>query len=110
MRILVACDSLVMAGGLMRFERFGREAVKLGHQLAYLCFSGSKAQFETNFQQMGFAEASKQSWDVTMVPGQGFPDDTLEAFKHLRARSFGLRVQHILNDQTYQVSMIILVF
>ena len=102
MRILVACHSPVMTGGLMRFERFGREAGKLGHQLAYLCFSGSEAEFETNFQQIGLVEASKQSWDVTMVPGQGFPDETLAAFEHLRAKSFGLRVQHILNDQTHE--------
>ena len=37
MKILVACHGLVMSGGLMRFERFGREAAKLGHHLVYLC-------------------------------------------------------------------------
>ena len=102
MRILVACHSLVMSGGLMRFERFGREAARLGHRLAYLCFSDSKAQFESQFQQISLAEASTQSWDITMVPGQGFPRKTIAALEHLRAKSFGLRVQHILNDQTHE--------
>lgn len=102
MRILVACHSLMMSGGLMRFERFGREAAQLGHSLAYLSFSGGAAQFETDFERLNLSEAAAQDWDVTMVPGQGFPRDTINQFTHLQATSFGTRVQHVLNDKTFE--------
>jgi hypothetical protein len=34
-----------------------------------------------------------------MVPGAGFPDETIVRFANFRQPQFGLRVQHILNDQ-----------
>ena len=39
-------------------------------------------------------------WDMTMVPGAGFPEATVEAFARFDAPQFGRRVQHVLNDQT----------
>jgi hypothetical protein len=66
MKILVACHGLVMSGGLMRFERFGREAAKLGHHLVYLCLSGSKAQCIQEAQpRVGLFY--KRDWSVSRI-------------------------------------------
>jgi len=102
MDFLVVCHSLIMSGGLMRFERFGREATLLGHTLTYLNFTGNKPQFETNFEQVDLESAKRKRWDVTMVPGQGFPPETIQQFGGLKSETFGLRVQHVLNDQTFE--------
>ena len=38
-------------------------------------------------------------WDGIMVPGAGFPDETIEKLAVFREAKFGVRVQHVLNDQ-----------
>jgi hypothetical protein len=101
MNILIVCHTLIMCGGLMRFERFGREAKKLGHSLTYLSFGVGEAQFDSEFDQLTAQEAAGRLWAVSMVPGQGFPHTTIEKFEMLRRPNFGLRVQHVLNDRTF---------
>jgi len=100
-RILVACHEMVMAGGLYRFERFGRVIQRFDHHLAFLAFSDRPHRGrQTDFPVLTFDEASKTDWDATFVPGAGFPDKTIDRFARLKAPSFGVRVQHILNDMT----------
>lgn len=102
MRILVACHDLAMAGGLLRFERCAREWRRSGHEMHYVVFGSAAPQFKTEFPICDLQRACGEAWDVVMVPGQGFPSSTIEAFNKLTTGNFGLRVQHILNDQTFK--------
>ena len=36
-----------------------------------------------------------------MIPGAGFPRETIDKMKILTESNFGIRIQHILNDQTF---------
>jgi len=98
-RFLILCYDLQINGGLLRFERFGREISKLGHQMTYLCMSARPRRgFASDFEAISIREALKRSWDVTMVPGAGFPDEMIKKLNRLADDRFGLRVQHVLND------------
>jgi glycosyltransferase involved in cell wall biosynthesis len=100
-RILVACHDRVLAGGLFRFERFGRIARARGHELAFLLFAKQGATARViEFPVLGLQEAASSEWDVTMIPGAGFPPETIQQFSQLTQPQFGLRMQHALNDQT----------
>jgi hypothetical protein len=100
-RVLVACHDLVVAGGLLRFERFGRIARARGHEFAFLAFSEQHAAARVvDFPVLGWQDAVSSEWDVTMIPGAGFPSETIEKFAQLTLPQFGLRMQHALNDQT----------
>jgi len=100
-RILVACHDLVVADGLFRFERFGRIARARGHELAFLQFGApNSSERVTDFPVLGWHEAVSSAWDVTIIPGAGFPPETIEKFSQLAQPQFGLRMQHALNDQT----------
>jgi Methyltransferase domain/Glycosyl transferases group 1 len=100
-RLLVACHDLVLAGGLFRFERFGRAARLRGHELAFLRFAEPGVFLRViEFPVLSLEEASRCEWDVTMIPGAGFPPETIQGFSVLKEPQFGLRMQHILNDQT----------
>ncbi|WP_245479707.1 class I SAM-dependent methyltransferase [Hansschlegelia zhihuaiae] len=100
-RILVPCKHLTGSGGLLRFERFGRAARSRGHHLAYLQLDHGAAPLRSSeFEVLSPEEASARDWDVTMIPGGGFAPRHEDALKALRAANFGLRMQHILNDET----------
>jgi glycosyltransferase involved in cell wall biosynthesis/predicted O-methyltransferase YrrM len=100
-RMLVACHELLLSGGLLRFERFGKVARSRGHEMAYLAFAEpNTATRSTEFPVIGLAEALSLPWDVTIVPGAGFPPTTIQMFSELVRPQFGLRMQHVLNDQT----------
>lgn len=101
MKFLVVVHALYRSGGLLRFERIGRQLRKLGHQFAYLVFEPDLSAVDSEFDQLTFEEAQARTWDITMVPGQGFPDWVVTRFGDLQAPAFGLRVQHILNDTTF---------
>ena len=97
----MACHELVVAGGLFRFERFGRTIAKAGHELAFLALADQpQTGFSSAFPVLGLKDAAEVSWDATFIPGAGFPLETIEKFAKLRSAAFGLRVQHILNDPT----------
>jgi hypothetical protein len=101
MKIAVACHEIAPNGGLLRFERFGRVARSRGHELAFVCFSHApQAGRPTEFPVLSLEEAKQQSWDATMVPGAGFPIETIERFSDLQQTKFGHRIQHVLNDRT----------
>lgn len=100
-RILVACHEMAVAGGLYRFERFGRVVRLFGHQLAFVALGkGPPRHRATDFPVLTLEQAADVAWDATFVPGAGFPPATIARFAKLRADSFGVRVQHVLNDQT----------
>jgi len=100
-RILIACHELSLAGGLFRFERFGRVARERGHEMAYLRFAAADPSARaSDFRILSLEEALADEWDVTLVPGAGFPPDTIHRFSVLRQPQFGLRMQHVLNDRT----------
>jgi len=99
-RLLVACDQLILSGGLLRFERVGNILRRWGHKVAFMVMNNTKPEIDTTLPVLSFAEAAKMSWDAVMVPGAGFPPDTIELFSTLNERNFGTRVQHILNDQS----------
>lgn len=106
-RILVVCHDLILAGGLIRFERFGRVARSRGHEVAFLRFAHSQSPMRSiEFPVLGFEEACALEWDVTMVPGAGFPLETIQRLSLLNEPWFGLRMQHILNDQTRRAGFV----
>lgn len=101
MRILVACHTLVLAGGLLRFERMGRVLAGMGHELAFAVFEpAGAAGFQTGMKAYTWDEAAQIRWDATLIPGAGFPADVIAGFSTFREETFGTRVQMILNDQT----------
>ncbi|WP_186400803.1 hypothetical protein [Stappia sp. P2PMeth1] len=58
MKIAVACSDLVMAGGLIRFERVGQCIAAWGHELAFVCFSGKpEYRFPTQLRAISIDEA-----------------------------------------------------
>jgi glycosyltransferase involved in cell wall biosynthesis len=98
-RILVACDELIVSGGLYRFERFGRIIHRSGHLLAFATLRrGAQRHRATDFPVLTLEQAAGRTWDATFVPGAGFAAETIPRFAELGADSFGVRVQHILND------------
>lgn len=100
-RILVACHEMAVAGGLYRFERFGRVIRLFGHQLAFVALAaGLPRRRTTDFAVLTLEQAAAAAWDATFVPGAGFPPATIARFAELRADSFGVRVQHVLSDQS----------
>ena len=99
MRILVACHAMIRSGGLLRFERTGRELRQWGHELCFATYADDDtAVWQSEFPVLPLDAALQQQWDVTMVPGAGFPDETIERFSLLQQPNFGYRVQHVLND------------
>jgi glycosyltransferase involved in cell wall biosynthesis len=106
-RILVACHEMMVAGGLYRFERFGRVIERFGHQLAFVALGGvALRQRATDFPVLTLEQAAEQAWDATFVPGAGFPAAIIARFAQLRAESFGVRVQHILNDTSRRAAFL----
>jgi glycosyltransferase involved in cell wall biosynthesis/predicted O-methyltransferase YrrM len=102
LRVLVACDDVVLAGGLLRFERAGAALRRLGHEVAWLRLGEpAPARRPTALPVLDLAAAQAGTWDAVMVPGSGFPEAIIEGLARLRSPRFGLRVQHILNDQTF---------
>ena len=47
-----------------------------------------------------FDEASEMRWDAVMAAGAGFKNSTIKKFELFRKEQFGVRVQHVLNDQS----------
>ncbi len=98
---LVVCHELQASGGLMRFERVGRELSRLGDRLAFVRLGdGSKTGFQSEFPVLPMAEAAALRWDATMVPGQGFPEAMVRRLDEFVDPRFGQRIQHVLNDQS----------
>jgi glycosyltransferase involved in cell wall biosynthesis len=100
MRILVACDRVVLAGGLLRFDRFAVRIAKGGHQLAFVALGSGAPDRATHVPVLSPAEADERQWDCVMVPGAGFPATTIAGFSRFRQPNYGRRIQHILSDQT----------
>lgn len=106
-KILVACHEIDVVGSLFRFERFGRVVAQGGHQVAFLAFSDTPQRIRrTDFPIFTFDEAVAQFWDATFVPGAGFPDETIDRFADLKAPSFGVRVQHVLNNKSRKANFL----
>ncbi len=100
-RILVACERIVLTGGLLRFDRVARALAPWGHRLSFLVL-GDTGQGErpTDMQVLDLESASKVSWDAVMVPGAGFSEAFIRRLAELRESRFGVRVQHVLNDRS----------
>ena len=98
-RILVACHEIVLSGGLLRFDRVAAVLLRWGHELSFVTLADAP-QFHrpTDVPVLSFEEALQTRWDAVMVPGAGFPEETIARFSALRHEWFGVRVQHILND------------
>jgi glycosyltransferase involved in cell wall biosynthesis len=100
MRICVACHDLAVAGGIFRFERFGQVAERWGHEVVFVRFSEQRIPPRASrIPAMTMTEARSMHWDVVMVPGAGFPEATIARFRELVDPRFGVRVQHVLNDE-----------
>ena len=99
LRVLVVCHDLIASGGLLRFERVARELRTWGHELCFATLAAhSEPAWHSECPVLHIEEAARQQWSATMVPGAGFPEDTIRRFALLQADNFGYRVQHVLND------------
>ena len=100
-RLLVACDQMVLAGGLLRFDKVAQALRPWGHEMTFVPLRKdfvTSAKFGTPIVSLD--EAKQRRWDAVMIPGAGFPDDCIRQFSLFRDESFGVRMQHILNDQS----------
>lgn len=101
LRLLVACESVVRNGGLLRFDRVARAIAPWGHSLAFVALGDARAdERATDVRVLAWDAAANATWDAVMVPGAGFSDATIARFAAFRAPNFGVRVQHVLNDRT----------
>uniref|UniRef100_A0A9E7ZLD0 Class I SAM-dependent methyltransferase n=1 Tax=Bosea sp. NBC_00436 TaxID=2969620 RepID=A0A9E7ZLD0_9HYPH len=100
MDLLVACDHVVLSGGLLRFDRVAAAIAKDGHRLSFVTMGSEPAARRTGVAVLTLEEAQAKQWDCVMVPGAGFPPATIASFNVFRKPNFGQRVQHVLNDQT----------
>jgi glycosyltransferase involved in cell wall biosynthesis len=100
MDILVACDRIVRSGGLLRFDRIARTIAPHGHCLSFLALGSRDGDRHTEVEVLDLTEAATRQWDAVMIPGAGFPAEIVAQFSLLRKPQFGVRVQHVLNDQT----------
>ena len=105
LNILVACTRLGVRGGYLRFERVAKSLEAQGHTVTFATFYDEQDEsWNGTTPTINIADAFYRKWDVTMIPGAaGFASSKtrsiLEAF---RSPNFGLRVQHILNDQSIE--------
>lgn len=100
-RIAVICHDIVLAGGLLRFDRVGNVLSEKGHEMVFVTLSeNAKYYREPELEVLSLDEALKQKWDAVMLPGAGFPNPSLELLSLFKRDTFGVRIQHILNDQT----------
>lgn len=100
-RILVACHHVVPTGGILRFERLGRVLQEWGHEVAFVALTDAPVPAgKRDIPILTLDDALAMTWDAVMVPGAGFPEATMEKLALLRKPSFGVRVQHVLNDQS----------
>lgn len=100
-RILVACEELVLSGGMLRFERLGRALPADVYEFAYVCLADRPvAHWPSRFPVLNFRECSAQSWNFVMVPGAGFRDPIIDRLAGFCAPGFGRRIQHVLNDRS----------
>ena len=103
LRIGVASPSVGFSGGLLRFERVGVLLRSWGHDVSFVRMSETSKDLRPSaLPVLPFQEASNQVWDAIMVPGAGigFSDKCIGRFAEFRASNFGVRVQHLLNDQS----------
>jgi hypothetical protein len=100
-RILVACEELILSGGMLRFERLGRALSAAEYELVYVCLADHPvAHWPSRFPVLSFTECAAQRWHFVMVPGAGFSDQTIDRLARFRDPRFGRRIQHVLNDQS----------
>lgn len=74
---------------------------KLGHKIVFVCVSpesGHSYFSQFPFRMVTLDQALQEIWDITMVPGAGFPESTIYALSQLKTKRFGIRIQHVLND------------
>ncbi|MEM9115930.1 MAG: class I SAM-dependent methyltransferase [Myxococcota bacterium] len=95
--ILVVCHEVNSAGGLRRFQRVAR--CLPNDRMAFVRLSSKPPRNQTcELELLTLEEASAHRWDITMVPGQAFPKETIEQFSGFIDPRFGQRIQHVLND------------
>lgn len=99
MNFLIACEEVVSSGGMLRFERLGRELKKFGHTLTFLSLSNNLTpHFKSDHEIIGTEDAKARQWDFTMLPGAGFSDETIASLHKISGKSYGIKVQWVLND------------
>ena len=99
--VLVPCGALILSGGLLRFAHLGRKLAEQGHRLCFVPFTEQAApDFRTALPVLSLDESARRKWDAVMIPGAGFADEVIEQFATFRDPRYGVRVQHILNDQS----------
>jgi len=99
-RLLVAWFRYSVNGGIGRFLNVARVLNGFGHDVAFTSLTDETEPDWPDFPGpvLTFAEAQARTWDAVMVPGAGATDQQLALLARLRADSFGVRIQHILND------------
>lgn len=96
-RILLVAERVARRGGFMRFERLARV---LG-EIVCAVRDPAAGTLTSTLPVISWEEAAASQWDLTMVPGAGFLlPETVEGLAAFKDERFGIRMQHILNDQT----------
>jgi predicted O-methyltransferase YrrM/2-polyprenyl-3-methyl-5-hydroxy-6-metoxy-1,4-benzoquinol methylase len=102
LKLLVVSMEIYKSGGMLRFERMGKELRDHGHYLAF-CNASGKAlpeKWDGEMPVIDISQANQEIWDAVMLPGcAGFNlNDNREYLETFTGDHFGIRIQHILND------------
>lgn len=100
MDFLVACHSIVLSGGLLRFDRIAQTIAPHGHRVSFVALGSGEGERKTHLDVLDLPTAEARQWSAVMIPGAGFPSKTIAQFATFRRSQFGTRIQFILNDQT----------
>jgi glycosyltransferase involved in cell wall biosynthesis len=105
--ILIACEKIIASGGLLRFERLAKAMLPLGAKLTIVELNEDKSENINprplkHLELIAFEEAIQLTWDAIMIPGAGFSNTIIDKFNVFRDPKFGIRVQHVLNDQIHR--------
>jgi len=100
-QIAVVCHDIQLSGGLLRFDRAGSALAASGHRMVFVTLNeNAKYYRQPDLEVLSLNEALERKWDAVMLPGAGFPDSSLALLSLFHGKNFGVRIQHILNDQT----------
>lgn len=104
--LLVYAERNILSGGLIRFERLGRQLRKRGVNVSF-CFEVTDGPWQPDgFEVVSVAEANQRKWGATLIPGAGFSEQFITLLESKQTDQFGIRVQAVLNDRSRRAHFI----
>ncbi len=107
-KILLAWTNFTLNGGILRFVHCQRIMEEWGHEMEFCSLENN---LETpipalEHRILDWETAQQMDWDAVMVPGAGLSNSQMKLLAKLQRPSFGIRVQHILNDPSRKAAFL----